>query len=52
MGAPITQQDLNEMEEILNNKHAYSIVKIIFLFYFTIFILLVFSAYGTWIIVF
>jgi len=52
MGQPITKEDLNEIEVILNNKHAYSIVKIIFLIYVIIFILFVFSAYGTWNIVF
>ncbi len=39
MGQPITKQDLNNLELSFKHKNALNILKIIFLFYFTIFIL-------------
>ena len=47
MGSRITQEDLDSLELAFENKNAYNILKIIFLFYFTIFILWYFNAYGT-----
>ena len=47
MGTPITQEDLDILELTFKNKNAYNILKIIFLFYFTIFILWYFNAYDT-----
>ena len=47
MGTTITQEDLDNLTLAFKNKNAYDILKIIFLFYFTIFMFWYFNAYGT-----
>ena len=47
MGSPITQEDLDNLELAFRNKNSFLFLKIIFLFYFIIFVLWYFNAYGT-----
>lgn len=47
MGQPITQEDLNDLELSFKHKNALNILKIMFLVYFTIFILWFFNVYDT-----